>query len=128
METKLFAISKTIYPGQPKRCSTMSWEKRGNKYYYYRKYRKNGKVLSEYIGGVEKALPILIQASLEQRNDKNRILVSKSTKKLESLISLDQVVKEPEQCAKLILQAAYVISGFHTHHRQWRKRNVKRNR
>ena len=106
----------------------MSWEKRGNKYYYYRKYRKNGKVISEYVGGVEKALPILIQASLDKNREREKKPDMISNRQLSKLGNLDEMVNNPEQLAKSILQAAYLISGFHTHHRQWRKRNVKRNR
>src|SRR5437016_3940596 len=37
--------------GQVKRCSTMGWEQRGGRSYYYRKEREGSRVRSVYVGG-----------------------------------------------------------------------------
>lgn len=100
----------------------MGWEKRGQKRYYVRKKRVNGRVVSEYVGSGEVGrLAELVdeQAREERRQAKERERAQKAQlKQIDDAIS--QFSDEIKQLVGQVLQA----NGYHQHKGQWRKRRM----
>lgn len=97
----------------------MSWETRGNGTYYYRKTRRGGRVVSEYIGAgyVAEALAGLDEIERHERQraaDEWRAVVESDRQQAEALAEIDQLVKSA-------VAAVLIANGYHTHKRQWRK-------
>jgi len=101
----------------------MGWEQRGNNSYYYKKERDGSKVRSIYVGSGEIAHMISqIQTSSPFLEKLARTLRSPEQVKLEKA---EFALEQASNLIQLITQAALLRAGFHTHHRQWRrKRNV----
>jgi hypothetical protein len=101
----------------------MAWEQRGANAYYYKKERDGSKVKSVYVGRGEIAHMVsqLQSSSIELEK---LMRVKKSIDTLESEkaeVTLDRAL----ELIQLFTQATLLTAGFHTHHRQWRrKRNV----
>ncbi|HZE69938.1 MAG TPA: hypothetical protein VE135_10500 [Pyrinomonadaceae bacterium] len=101
----------------------MDWEKRGSYDYYYRKEREGSRVKSVYVGRGEIAHMISqLQSSspvLERLARANNSADALESEKAEAL--LEQTV----ELIRLFTQATLLTAGFHTHHREWRrKRNA----
>src|SRR4030095_6630746 len=101
----------------------MGWEQRGNNSYYYRKEREGSRVKSVYVGRGEIAHLISnFQSSSDTLERLTR--ASNSIKAVESK-KADAVLEKSVELIELFTQAVLLTAGFHTHHRQWRrKRNV----
>lgn len=98
----------------------MGWEQRGNHSYYYHKARDGSRVKSIYVGCGE-------IANMISQFQSGSSIIEKLTRqpKAANDVSLDSEVLVFEQAIQLLTQAALLAAGFHTHHRQWRrKRNV----
>lgn len=80
----------------------MTLEKRKNKHYYYHKHRENGHVISAYLGTT---LPAEF-AALDQ---------------------LEAQINQSQEHIAHLTRAVLLVNGYHTHHRQWRKKSDKRN-
>lgn len=103
----------------------MGWEQRGAYKYYYRKERDGSRVKSVYVGRGEMAHMISqFESSSTELEKLMRAKKSIDGHELERVeVALDRAV----ELAQLFTQAALLCAGFHTHHRQWRrKRNVGR--
>lgn len=103
----------------------MGWEQRGTNRYYYRKEREGSREKSTYVGRGGMAHMISefesSSAELERLIRARKSIEASDSEKAEAL--LDQAV----DLAQLFTQATLLAAGFHTHHRQWRrKRNVAR--
>ena len=98
----------------------MGWEQRGNNQYYYRKEREGSRVKSVYVGRGEIAHMISqIQASSPLLEKLARASRSSETAKFQKEeAALDQVT----DLLRLVTEASLLAAGFHTHHRQWRRR------
>jgi len=98
----------------------MGWEQRGNNRYYYKKEREGSRVKSVYVGRGEIARMVSqIQSSSPVLERIARILKTPETIKQENAeATLEQVT----DLIKLVTQATLLTAGFHTHHRQWRRR------
>jgi hypothetical protein len=98
----------------------MGWEKRGSHEYYYRKEREGSRVKSVYVGRGEIAHLISqfesSSAELEQLMRARKSIEAHDSEKAELL--LEQAV----ELARLFTQATLLAGGFHTHHRQWRRK------
>lgn len=102
------------------RVAQMGWEKRGAHQYYYRKERDGSRVKSVYVGRGE-------IANMISQFQSDSCLIEQLARQTKAAheISLDRAVLVFEQAIQLLTQAALLAAGFHTHHRQWRrKRNV----
>ena len=101
----------------------MGWEKRGGHSYYYRKEREGSSVKSVYLGRGEIAHMISqIQASSPLLERLARAIRSPQQIKCDKA---DAALEQATDLIHLLTQAALLAAGFHTHHRQWRrKRNV----
>lgn len=97
----------------------MGWETRGNREYYYRKEWINGACVSSYIGSGELA-DLLSQsdelyaakAERERRLERNKREADKS---------LDDELDRISEINRTLVDALFLVNGFHQHKRQWRK-------
>lgn len=98
----------------------MGWEQRGSHRYYYKKERDGSRVRSVYVGRGEIAHMLAqIQSSSPLLERLARTIKSPETIKHEKAeASLEQVT----DLVQLLTQATLLAAGFHTHHRQWRRR------
>ena len=102
----------------------MGWERRGNNSYYYKKEREGSRVKSVYVGRGEIAHMVAqLQSSSPLLERFARTMKSPEVIRAEKAeAALDQA----SDLIQLTTQAALLAAGFHTHHRQWRrKRNVR---
>lgn len=98
----------------------MAWEKRGNKKYYYRKERVNGRVRSTYIGANH-------FARLAEQVDR---FVSKKRRltQILSKTNRDQLLREEQEADKILEElhiftnAMIVINGYHWHKGELRRK------
>jgi hypothetical protein len=94
----------------------MGWEQRGKNQYYYRKERDGSQVKSVYVGRGELAQTVsqfqstcsIVEKFAQSRNQDHT-----KTEKAELVF---------EQVTQLLTEAVLLTSGFHTHHRQWRRK------
>lgn len=99
----------------------MGWEQRGANRYYYRKERQGSRVKSTYVGRGEMAN--LISQFQESSNAVERIVRSN---KLNDSEKTEAAIDLASNLIQLVTQSALLTGGFHTHHRQWRrKRNAR---
>jgi hypothetical protein len=109
--------------GNGEGVAQLGWERRGNHSYYYRKERDGSRVKSFYVGCGKIAHTISqIQESSPLLERMARTLRSPETIKHEKS---EAAVKQAIDLIHFVTQATLLTAGFHTHHRQWRrKRNV----
>ena len=98
----------------------MGWEQRGAHRYYYRKEREGSRVKSVYVGRGEIAHMISkLQSSSSELEKLMRAQRSIEANELDHVeATLDRVIELTE----LFSQASLLVAGFHTHHRQWRRK------
>ena len=99
----------------------MAWEKRRRKRYYYTKRRCAGRVLSDYVGAGESAQLIATLHALyrEQRIAERR----QWRRERESRRAADADIDHLGANIRLLVAAALLASGYHTHKGQWRSRH-----
>lgn len=98
----------------------MGWETRGNGRYYYRKVRRGGRVVSEYVGAgyLAEALAGIDELGVLQRESDAaawRATVEDEQRHADELAQVDALVKSA-------VAAVLIANGYHTHRRQWRKK------
>jgi hypothetical protein len=81
----------------------MAWETRRNKKYFYRKKRIGKKVVSVYVGKYEPS------PSVRREH-------------IQDIPEVDRDFLETEREIQLLIKCLLIIGGYHTHHRQWRKK------
>ena len=98
----------------------MGWEKRGSHEYYYRKEREGSRVKSVYVGRGEIAHMISqIQSRSPLLERLARTIKPPETAKLENA---EAALEQAADLTRMITQASLLAAGFHSHHRQWRRR------
>ena len=98
----------------------MPWEKRRRKRYYYHKRRCAGRVLSDYVGAGESAELI---ATLHALYREQRIAERQQWQcERESHRAADAEIDRLGAGIRLLVAAALLASGYHTHKGQWRSR------
>lgn len=98
----------------------MGWEKRGKKRYFYTKEWVGGKCRSRYTGGGEVA--VLIEQCekgrrIERRNQKGNEEMQRAKDEL-----VDDRLNELSEINQNLVDALFLINGYHQHKRQWRKK------
>src|SRR5262249_46469459 len=98
----------------------MAWERRGGRDYYYRKVRRDGRVVSEYLGGgpIGKCAADLLSAEREEREAGRRGGRARRAELGASDRGLDARVRQARQLAAEALASA----GYHRHGGEWRRR------
>jgi hypothetical protein len=109
----------------------MGWEDRNGKRYYYRKRREGRRVVSEYIGSgfmgeLAEDMDLVDRAENHQARQ-----LWKTTK--QSADAIASQARQVEKVTQAMTRALLLLSGYHVHKRQWRKRrdgrrNKDRNR
>ena len=98
----------------------MGWEQRGTNSYYYRKEREGSRVKSTYIGRGDLAHTI---ANFEKHSaDLEKLMQAKKSIEANELERVEGVLDRAIELTELFTQAALLSAGFHTHHRQWRRK------
>lgn len=98
----------------------MSWEKRGDNRYYYRRRKVNGRVIAEYIGTGDLAEAIAAIDEDDRRRRQRaaaefRALVEDDRRQAVTLAEVDDLVRSA-------VAGVLIANGYHTHKRQWRKK------
>ena len=106
--------------GQPKICSTMGWEQRGTNRYYYRKEREGSRVRSRYVGKGE--LAHMISKFEASSGEIEKLLQVKRSIEADELEKIEAALDRAVELTYLFTQAVLLSAGFHTHHREWRRK------
>jgi len=102
----------------------MAWEKRGNKRYYYRKYRDGSKVKSEYVGAgiVGEMAEKLDVEERQQRDQKAKQEREQIETMREYFDSIESIMNPVEEEIRALTTAYLLVNDYHTHKGQWRKK------
>lgn len=97
----------------------MSWERRGNNRYYYRRRKVDGQVVAEYIGNGLVADLIAREDEIDRQRRAAaaaewQAMVEDETETAAKLAAVDDLVKT-------LTAGVLIANGYHTHRRQWRK-------
>lgn len=98
----------------------MAWEKRGNRYYYYRKRREGRRVVSEYVGAgdLAEAIAALDAWDRIEQEVEREIWQRKKESEAEVIAEMDQL----GDLLRALTHAALLTAGYHTHKGQWRRK------
>ena len=98
----------------------MAWENRGIRQYYYRKKRIGKRVFSEYIGSGFFA-ELTAEMDEEKQNERkyDRMILRKMKKRNKAI---DKELDLVGDLIRTLIRANLLISGYHPHKGQWRKR------
>ena len=99
----------------------MGWEKRRNKFYYYRKKRVNGRVCSEYVGRGDVAQISVELIQDDQRDRKTEREARRCARQAEA--EIDRQLATAEAALYAITDAKLSAEGYHKHKGQWRRRH-----
>lgn len=98
----------------------MSWEKRGDNRYYYRRRKVNGRVIAEYIGAGDMAEAI---ARADEHDRRRR---QRAAAEFHALVEEDRrqgvTLAEVNELVRSAVAGVLIANGYHMHKRQWRKR------
>ncbi len=96
----------------------MPWEKRYAKRYYYTKRRCGGRVESLYVGAGESARVIAqLEALYREQHAAER---EEWRREVESRRAVDAEIDHLGAEIRLLVTAAFLAAGHHTHKGQWR--------
>jgi len=98
----------------------MGWEQRRNNRYYYRKERSGRNVKSVYVGRGE--IAHLVSNFESHSTDLEKLMRAKKSIEADELERVEATLDRAIELTQLFTQAALLTAGFHTHHRQWRRK------
>lgn len=99
----------------------MGFEERRGKIYYYREQRRGETVVSEYVGSGFVAQYAALQDAREQRERAKKREIERQ--KRARFAEKEAKLAELEQQIKLLIEATYLINGYHqTKNRIWRRK------
>ena len=98
----------------------MGWEQRAAYKYYYRKERDGSRVKSVYVGRGEIAHMI---SDFESHSTKlEKLMRVKKSIEDSDFDKAEKALDRALELVQLFTQATLLNAGFHTHHRQWRRK------
>jgi hypothetical protein len=98
----------------------MGWEERNGRYYYYDKVRENGRVVSRYIG---KGLASKVIEATNEANRFEREEMREERRRQKALDrEIDLTIRGLSAQAKTLTETVLVVSGYHKHKGQWRRK------
>lgn len=101
----------------------MAWEKRGERWYYYRKRREGDRVVSEYVGGGELGE---LGATLDALDREERQLERQRVKAWKEWVrAITKAGIDAEEMIQALSSAWLLAQGYHTHKGQWRRKRGK---
>lgn len=98
----------------------MDWERRGANSYYYRKEREGSSVKSVYVGRGE--LAHLISNFESHSTELEKLMSAKKSLEADEVEKVEAALDWAVELTQLFTEAALLGAGFHTHHRQWRRK------
>jgi hypothetical protein len=99
----------------------MSWQRRGEKRYYYRNTWRNGRSVRTYVGCGESAELAATADTL--RRIEQVMNVRNWRQEQERRTAVEALLNELCRQSDLLVRAALVVAGFHQHnHGAWRRR------
>lgn len=98
----------------------MGWEQRGNNRYFYRKEREGSRVKSVYVGRGEMAH--MISQFESSSADLENLMRAKKSIEADELEKVEAAIDRAVGLTQLFTEATLLAAGFHTHHRQWRRK------
>ena len=105
----------------------MGWETRGtNGPYYTRSYRRNGRVVREYVGGglIGELAAELDELKRLERQEKSGEL----REQIRGGVTDDKLCRDFCDAVEALARAELYLAGYHRHERsQWRKRRAEHN-
>jgi hypothetical protein len=104
----------------------MPWYERGQKKYFYRSKRINGKPRRLYLGTGEAAERAA--AEDEQRRQERQAAKAELEAKLTSLQEIEALVEKYYRLTELLLAAELMEAGFHKYGGEWRRRRGRASR
>jgi len=99
----------------------MPWETRRRKRYYYTKRRQGNRIVSGYIGAGESAHLIATLDALYREQRAFDLCQWRCEQKSRRLA--DAEIDHLGASIRLLVAAALLAAGYHTHKGQWRSRN-----
>lgn len=97
----------------------MSWERRGNGRYYYRRRREGGRHVCDYIGAGDIAEAF---AGLDAFERQERELARRRWRAtVEQWRAAERALNDVENIVRVLTAAVLIGNGYHAHKRQWRK-------
>jgi hypothetical protein len=98
----------------------MAWEQRSDRRYYYRKVRRGGRVVSEYLGGglIAQCAANLLSEEREEREAERQA----GRERRAELEAIDRGLDEMVRQARQLAADALVAAGYHRHGGEWRRR------
>jgi hypothetical protein len=100
----------------------MAWEMRGKSTYYYRTGRVGKKVCRDYMGcGSEAQLSAELDVQRRERCQAERAGWADFVSEVQAA---DGSVADLNRHCQLLASAVFLISGFHNHNGEWRRRRV----
>jgi hypothetical protein len=98
----------------------MAWKTIKGRSYYYRNYRVGGQVHSEYIGAGELGrLAARLDAAEHRKQKAQREALRRE---ITAQDKVDEQIDELGDQISSLVTAVLLVSGYHTHRRQWRRR------
>lgn len=94
--------------------------RRNGKVYYYKKRREGDRVISEYVGGGLVVSLAKRQSEIE-RAQREAELAQRRAERM-SMAELDRQMDEFSNLVDTVIAAELLLSGYHQHKRQWRRR------
>lgn len=98
----------------------MGWEQRGNRRYYYRVIRSDGRPKKVYVGTGE----VADAAAREDANRRAGLAVQRLTAAaVEARVAVaEAALDELGAWTSVLMRAVMLLAGYHEHHRIWRRR------
>ena len=98
----------------------MGWEQRGTNSYYYKKEREGSTVKSVYVGRGEVAQ--MVSKLQSSSSDLEELMRAKKAIEANELERVETTLDRAIELTQLFTLASLLVAGFHTHHRQWRRK------
>lgn len=95
-------------------------ERRNGKLYYYQKRREGDRVISQYVGGG--VVADLAENSAAMQRASRAIQREQLKAERMSIAEIDTALDELNQMVDTLMTAELLLSGYHQHKRQWRRR------
>jgi hypothetical protein len=103
----------------------MAWKQRGSRFYYYRNKKKNGRVLTEYLGA---GVLVDLTAHLDGVERIARETKAKALRKVKAeQDAIDKQIDGLGEQVRACVAAALMSRGYRQHKRgEWRKKRDRR--
>jgi predicted negative regulator of RcsB-dependent stress response len=98
----------------------MGWERRGGNSYFYKKEREGSRVKSVYVGRGEVA--DMVSKLQSNSAELEKLMQAKRSIEANELERVEATLERAIELSQLFTQATLLVAGFHTHHRQWRRK------